>query len=90
MVANIASAAAAMSSRSSAVKKRSVVIQHHKTSLTLEDEFWECLKNIAHLRKTAVADLVNTIESERGNANMSSAMRLFVLNYYRLRKRADK
>jgi predicted DNA-binding ribbon-helix-helix protein len=72
-----------MGFKSSAVKKRSVVIQHHKTSLSLEDEFWESLKTIAQARQTTVANLIREIEGDRGQGNLSSAIRLFVLGYYR-------
>jgi predicted DNA-binding ribbon-helix-helix protein len=65
------------------VRKRSVVVQDHKTSVSLESPFWESLKEIASLRQTTVADLVNGIENKRQDTeqvtNLSSAIRLFVL-----------
>jgi len=70
----------------SPVKKRSIVIHSHKTSLSLEDEFWEGLKDIALSRQTTLSDLVSVVEGERGQANLSSAVRLFVLDHYRTRQ----
>jgi predicted DNA-binding ribbon-helix-helix protein len=72
----------------SPVKKRSIVIRNHKTSLSLEDEFWDCLKNIAELRQITLSNLVNAIYDGRGQANLSSAIRLFVLDHYRSRSAA--
>jgi predicted DNA-binding ribbon-helix-helix protein len=72
-------------SRSTAmVKKRSVVVQEHKTSVSLEDVFWESLKEIASSRQTGVSELVNAIDAERPSTNLSSAIRLFVLDHYRV------
>ena len=65
--------------------KRSVVIGGHKTSVSLEDEFWTGLKEIAAGRKTTLSDLVATVERGRENGNLSSTLRLFVLEAYRQR-----
>src|SRR5262245_60524035 len=67
----------------SPVVKRSVVLAGHKTSVSLEDEFWKGLKEIAGGRHVTLSDLVGTIDSERRHGNLSSAIRLFVLNFYR-------
>ena len=67
----------------SPVVKRSIVIAGHKTSVSLEDAFWKGLKEIAGGRGMTLSDLVSTIDSERRHGNLSSAIRLFVLNYYR-------
>jgi predicted DNA-binding ribbon-helix-helix protein len=75
----------ALRSTDSPIKKRSVVIGSHKRSITLEDQFWEGLKHIARLRQTSLSELLVTIESARGKSNMSSATRLFVLDYYQSR-----
>jgi predicted DNA-binding ribbon-helix-helix protein len=69
------------------VKKRSVVFRSHKTSVSLEDEFWEAINQIARTRQISVGNLVGIIEGERGQANLSSAIRLFVLEYYRSRSK---
>jgi predicted DNA-binding ribbon-helix-helix protein len=66
----------------STIVKRSIVIDRHKTSITLEDEFWNGLREIAHQRNETVTQLVARIDGERKTANFSSAIRLFVLRYY--------
>ncbi len=66
----------------SPVIKRSIVIAGHKTSVSLEDAFWKGLKDIAVRRQLTLSDLVATIDSGRPHGNLSSAIRLFVLNYY--------
>ena len=67
----------------SPVVKRSIVIAGHKTSVSLEDAFWKGLKEIAGGRDTTLSDLVAAIDSGRQLGNLSSAIRLFVLDYYR-------
>ena len=64
------------------VIKRSVVLASHKTSISLEDEFWKGLKEIAAGRDISVSDLVGDIDSNRQHTNLSSAVRLFVLDFY--------
>jgi predicted DNA-binding ribbon-helix-helix protein len=70
-------------SKRSSVVKRSIVIAGHKTSVSLEDEFWKSLKEIARERDMTLAQLVATIDGNRQHANLSSAIRLFVLGVYR-------
>jgi predicted DNA-binding ribbon-helix-helix protein len=67
----------------SPVVKRSIVIAGHKTSVSLEDAFWDALKEIAAQRKATLSDLVASIDSTRAQGNLSSAIRLFVLDYFR-------
>jgi len=67
----------------SPVVKRSIVIAGHKTSVSLEDEFWKTLKEIAAGRDMTLSELVAAIDSERQLGNLSSAIRLFVLGFYR-------
>lgn len=67
----------------SPVVKRSIVIAGHKTSVSLEDAFWDALKEIAAGRRLTLSDLVATIDSSRTQGNLSSAIRLFVLDHYR-------
>ena len=67
----------------SAIVKRSIVFNGKKTSLSLEDEFWNALKEIAAERHVKLSDLVTGIDGRREHANLSSAIRLFVLDYYR-------
>ena len=69
----------------SPVVKRSIVIAGHKTSVSLEDAFWQGLKEIAVGRDMTLSDLVAAIDHERRHGNLSSAIRLFVLDYYRAR-----
>jgi len=67
----------------SPVIKRSIVIAGHKTSVSLEDAFWTGLKDIAVARHTTLSDLVASIDTDRRHGNLSSAIRLFVLDHYR-------
>jgi predicted DNA-binding ribbon-helix-helix protein len=67
----------------SSVAKHSVVLAGHKTSISLEDEFWRALKDIASSRRTTPMDLINSIHTDREHGNLSSATRLFVLNHYK-------
>lgn len=68
---------------SSPVVKRSIVIAGHKTSVSLEDAFWQGLKEIAVLRQMTLSDMVASIDTDRRHGNLSSAIRLFVLDHYR-------
>ena len=69
----------------SALPKRSVVIDGRKTSVSIEDDFWDNLKEIAHQQHKTVSELVAGIDAERKAErkadNLSSAIRLFVLEY---------
>jgi predicted DNA-binding ribbon-helix-helix protein len=67
----------------SPVLKRSIVIEGHKTSVSLEDEFWESFKEIAEERGMTVTAMIGAIDDDRKHANLSSAIRLFVLGAYR-------
>lgn len=67
----------------SPVVKRSIVIAGHKTSVSLEEAFWKGLKEIASNRNLTLSDVVASIDTDRHNGNLSSAIRLFVLDYYR-------
>lgn len=67
----------------SPVVKRSIVIAGHKTSVSLEDAFWQSLKEIATGREMTLSDLVASIDTDRRHGNLSSAIRLFVLDHYR-------
>ena len=67
----------------SLVVKRSIVIAGHKTSVSLEDAFWKGMKEIASSRDLTLSDVVTDIDSGRAIDNLSSAIRLFVLDHYR-------
>tara|TARA_B100001750_G_C15504112_1_gene599194 strand:- start:176 stop:403 length:228 start_codon:yes stop_codon:yes gene_type:complete len=66
------------------MKKRSVTLKGHPTSITLEDEFWRELKNIAAQREISIAALVNEIDEDRLktlSGGLSSAIRIYILNW---------
>jgi predicted DNA-binding ribbon-helix-helix protein len=67
----------------STIVKRSIAIAGHRTSVSLEDAFWNGLKVIAGERDMKLWELVTSIDSDRQHSNLSSALRLFVLNHYR-------
>ena len=73
----------------STVVKRSIVLAGHKTSVSLEDAFWEGLKDIAKTRRVTLRDLVGSIDFDREHGNLSSAIRLFVLSHYQKRATSD-
>jgi predicted DNA-binding ribbon-helix-helix protein len=66
----------------SPVIKRSLAIAGQKTSVSLEDAFWVALKEIAAGRQMNVSELVTSIDLERQQGNLSSCLRLFVLDFY--------
>jgi predicted DNA-binding ribbon-helix-helix protein len=66
----------------STVVKRSIVVAGHKTSVSLEDAFWEGLRVIAKDQRKRLSDLVGGIDTNRKDGNLSSALRLFVLSHY--------
>lgn len=59
--------------------KRSVSIAGHRTSISLEEPFWQMLREIAEREKLSVQALIGRIDAERGEQNLSSAIRVFVL-----------
>jgi predicted DNA-binding ribbon-helix-helix protein len=60
--------------------KRSVRIAGHRTSLSLEPQFWEALKTAARMRNKSATALIAEIDAARNNVNLSSAIRIFLLN----------
>jgi predicted DNA-binding ribbon-helix-helix protein len=67
----------------SSVIKRSVVIDGHKTSVSLEEPFWASIKEIANQRSMTVYDLITQLHQARGeNSNLSSFIRLFILSHF--------
>jgi predicted DNA-binding ribbon-helix-helix protein len=66
-----------------AIQKRSVRIAGHPTSISLEDVFWDALREIAAHRGMRLSELVEEIDTTRTSQNLSSAIRVFVLNTYR-------
>ena len=69
------------------ISKRSIIIAGHKTSVSLEDEFWDSLKEIVKERGMTLGALVAAIDADRQHTNLSSAIRLFVLGVYRDQRR---
>ena len=59
--------------------KRSLTIAGHRTSLSLEPEFWAALKNYATAERKSLASLVSEIDQTRGERNLSSAIRVWIL-----------
>lgn len=67
----------------SAIFKRSIVVEGHKTSVSLEDPFWAGLKEIAQHDHQTLSNLVAKIDTNRHSGNLSSSLRMFVLEYFR-------
>jgi predicted DNA-binding ribbon-helix-helix protein len=63
--------------------KRSITIEDHKTSVSLENQFWDCLSEIAVERGVTLRALVTAIDANRQHANLSAGIRIFVLQFYR-------
>jgi predicted DNA-binding ribbon-helix-helix protein len=69
----------------SPVVKRSIVVGGHKTSVSLEEAFWNGMKEISSLRSMTLSELVGEIDTNRHQGNLSSAIRLFVLDHFKSR-----
>jgi len=67
----------------SSIQRRTIIIGGHRTSISLEDAFWSELKEIAHSQRATVSKLVAQIDDTRQQANLSSAIRLYVLEHIR-------
>jgi predicted DNA-binding ribbon-helix-helix protein len=72
------------------IVKRSIVVSGHKTSVSLEEPFWECLKEIAGKSDRHLSNVVADIKANRGPNNLSSAIRLFVFEAARAEARSPK
>ena len=73
----------------SPVRKRSIVINGHKTSISLEDAFFSALKEISKQRRLTLAELITEVGRARTEGNLSSALRLFVLDFYRSEAKSE-
>ncbi|CCD89682.1 conserved hypothetical protein [Bradyrhizobium sp. ORS 285] len=73
----------------SPVVKRSIVVAGHKTSVSLEEAFWNGMKEISGLRNMTLSELVGEIDNNRQQGNLSSAIRLFVLDHFKSRAAAS-
>ena len=62
--------------------KRSVYIDGHKTSISLENEFWDALREIARQKNFSASALIATIAKSKNSDNLSSAIRVFVLDHF--------
>ena len=67
----------------SLIGKHSVVVKNQKTSVSLEDDFWQGLNEIARLRRVSLSRLITSIDADREFTNLSSAIRLFVLRFFK-------
>lgn len=65
--------------------KRSLTIAGHRTSISLEEPFWQALHDVAHEKGKPLASLIFQIDAQRGNTNLSSAIRVFLLEHFRQR-----
>ena len=63
--------------------KRSFTIAGHRTSISIEAPFWDALRQAAEEERTTVASLVAAIDKQRGASGLSSAVRVWVLDYFR-------
>ena len=63
------------------LKKSVVIANRHQTSISIESEFWDELLNIAKIKKLPINQLVTEIDKEKSVENLSSAIRLYVLNF---------
>lgn len=71
-------------SMTSRPKKRSLTLKGHRTSVSLEDEFWSAFREIAQINNRSINDLAAEIDAQRGTSmGLASAMRLYVLRHYR-------
>ena len=66
------------------VAKHSIIIHGRKTSVSLEDAFWSDLKQIAHAQRASLCELIARIDKTRDHSNLSSAIRLFVLDHFQM------
>ena len=66
----------------SSIVKRSVTLHGRRTSVSLEDAFWKALREIAYHQHVSPSDLIESINTNRKQSNLSSAIRLFVLGLY--------
>ena len=73
----------------SPVVKRSIVVGGHKTSVSLEEAFWNGMKEISKQRSLALSEVVGEIDGNRQQGNLSSAIRLFVLDHFKSRAAAS-
>jgi predicted DNA-binding ribbon-helix-helix protein len=71
----------------SAANKRSIVLDGRKTSISLDDSLWVELKEIAQFKRVSVAKLIAVIDATRKQSNLSSEIRIFVLEHFRKKRK---
>jgi predicted DNA-binding ribbon-helix-helix protein len=71
-------------------RKRSLSVAGHRTSISLEEPFWDGLKTIARAQGCSLAEFVASVDAARGSANLSSALRVRVLAHYRALAKASE
>jgi len=69
----------------SPIVKHSIVVRGRKTSVSLEGAFWNGMKEISRERRVGLSELITEIGDRRQQGNLSSAIRLFVLDHYKSR-----
>jgi predicted DNA-binding ribbon-helix-helix protein len=69
----------------SQIKKRTIIVRGNKSGVSMEQSFWDALKEIAATNNVGLPEIVTTIDTDREHATLSSAIRVFVLDYYRQR-----
>jgi predicted DNA-binding ribbon-helix-helix protein len=67
----------------SSIRKRSIAVNGHKTSISLEDAFFSALREITRQRGATLSEVIAEVDRTRAPGNLSSALRLFVLDFYR-------
>jgi predicted DNA-binding ribbon-helix-helix protein len=72
------------------MKRHSLRMDGHQTSISIENEFWKALREIANERDISAARMVNWIDANRTESNLSSAVRVFVLQFYQIRVAEQK
>ncbi len=63
------------------MQKRSVTIARHRTSISIEKEFWEILEGISLEKNTSIPKLLEIIEKQSDRQNLTSAIRVFCINH---------
>jgi len=67
-------------------QKRSIKVAGHRTSTSLEPEFWQALQEIAKSKNTSMTGLIEAVDRKRGQTNLSSALRCYILDHYKSSK----
>jgi predicted DNA-binding ribbon-helix-helix protein len=67
----------------SLILRHSITVDGQRTSISLEEAFWSALKHIAHERRESLQHLITSINTDRQSTNLSSVLRVFILEYYR-------